>query len=178
MFLFAYRFYCIICHDVLSAAYVCVVSGDSCSGTGSILTVVSAVPAFHGEGSNGSGADTGAVYAEASLCDAGGYGADRHSHFLRIGKLRRCGILFASDSDHQCTYDQFHGCGRGYGEAASADRRHFGKQGYAGNHRGIYHYGGRSISHSQNECGSFLDHRNDRRSHDRSTDPAGGGSYV
>ena len=68
--------------------------------------------------------------------------------------------------------------GRGYGEAASADRRHFGKQGYAGNHRGIYHYGGRSISHSQNECGSFLDHRNDRRSHDRSTDPAGGGSYV
>ena len=97
---------------------------------------------------------------------------------LRIGKLRRCGILSASDSDHQCTYDQFHGCGRGYGEAASADRRHFGKQGYAGNHRGIYHYGGRSISHSQNECGSFLDHRNDRRSHDRSTDPAGGGSYV
>ena len=53
-----------------------------------------------------------------------------------------------------------------------------GKQGYAGNHRGIYHYGGRSISHSQNECGSFLDHRNDRRSHDRSTDPAGGRSYV
>ena len=70
------------------------------------------------------------------------------------------------------------GCGRGYGEAAPADRRHFGKQGYAGNHRGIYHYGDRSISHSQNECGSFLDHRNDRRSHDRSTDPAGGGSYV
>ena len=34
----------------------------------SLIHILSAVPAFHGEGSNGSGADTGAVYAEASLC--------------------------------------------------------------------------------------------------------------
>ncbi len=41
--------------------------------------------------------------------------------FLRIGKLRRCGVLSASDSDHQCTYDQFHGSRGSHCQAAPAD---------------------------------------------------------